>query len=135
MKPLFLLLFLFLIHLPLFSQQTNPRAIRAEYLEKRLKQKRTGWILLGGGLVMTASGLGINMGQSYGSSADNDNGMGLFIVGAITTIVSIPFFIAAHKNKKRAAAVLVRQQQLFYPAGGPGFIAKTQPTLTLRVRL
>jgi len=134
MKPIFPFLFLLLIHLPAYNQQTNPRAVRAEYLEKRLNQKRAAWILFGGGLVMTVAGFGINYGQPYiGSADDNDKGMGLFVVGVVCTVVSVPFFFAAHRNKERAAAILVRQQPLLYPAGSPGFVAKAQPALTLKI--
>jgi hypothetical protein len=134
MKPIFPLLFLLLIHLPAYNQQTNPRAVRAEYLEKRLNQKRAAWILFGGGMVMTVAGFGINYSQPMiGSSSDNDKGIGLFIVGAVCTVVSIPLFFAAHKNKKRAAAILVRHQPLLYQEGSPGFVAKAQPALTLKI--
>lgn len=134
MKPIFPLLFLLLINLPAYTQTTNPRAVRAEYLEKRLKQKTAAWILFGGGLVMAVTGFGINYGQPLiGSSTDNDKGMGLFVVGVVCTVVSVPLFIAAHKNKKRAAAILVRQQPLLYPAGSPVYMAKTQPALTLKI--
>jgi len=134
MKPIFPFLFLFLIHLPAYNQQTNPRAVRAEYLEKRLKQNRAAWILFGGGLIMAGTGFGINIGQPWNNiTSDNNKGMGLFVVGVVCTVVSVPLFFAAHRNKKKAAAILVRQQPLLYPAGSPGFVAKAQPALTLKI--
>ena len=53
---------------------------------------------------MTIAGIGINLsgGILDNDSTNNDKGLWLSYLGAATTIASVPFFIAAGKNKRKA---------------------------------
>lgn len=91
-----------------------------------LKQKRnktTAWILAGGGLLMTMSGLVINSADEAAEAAtlglaDIDEvhkGDWLIYVGGATTLASIPFFISAGKHKSKATVTLKAQQNSVVP--------------------
>jgi len=78
------------------------------YTLKQKKNKTTAWVMLGTGIGMTIAGIGINMsgGILDGDSTNNDKGLWLSYLGAATTIASIPFFISAGKNKRKAKMYL-----------------------------
>jgi len=78
------------------------------HMLKRKKAKTTGWIMLGSGIAMTIGGIGINMsgGILDNDSTNNDKGLWLSYLGAATTIASVPFFISAGKNKRKARLFL-----------------------------
>ncbi len=59
---------LFLINTSLFSQQTNSELplTQQAYLKKSKDQKKVGWILLGSGAALLATGLVIPQGESEG---------------------------------------------------------------------
>jgi len=59
---------LFLINTSLFSQQTNSELplTQQAYLKKSKDQKKVGWILLGGGAALLATGFIIPQGESEG---------------------------------------------------------------------
>lgn len=72
---------------------------------KSKKQKKTGFILLGSGLVATGAGLLIASNSNVLSDdAGFGAGAGLALVGSVATVVSIPYFISSGVNKRRAAA-------------------------------
>lgn len=78
------------------------------YTLKQRKNKTTAWVMLGSGIGMTIAGIGINMsgGILDGDSTNNDEGLWLSYLGGATTIASVPFFIAAGKNKRKAKMYL-----------------------------
>lgn len=85
-------------HLPQTEQPT-----KEYYLKKAKTNKIAAWTLVGAGVGMTLSGIAINFG-SWGEGNQN-NGLWLSYVGAGTTLLSIPCFINAYKNKRRAKAL------------------------------
>ena len=103
-----------------FCQQTqNLQPIqKTDYLDKSKNQKTAAWILLGGGVAMTITGTVIYH-NAYSKAAEEDpfgtlvtlgtnvnpGGAVLATVGLLSTIGSIPFFIASGKNKRRASFV------------------------------
>ncbi len=105
-----------IIFLPLavtvFGQQTAtlPLLTKQDYLQKSKKQKTVAWVLLGVGLVSTSLG-SIQVNPDYGS---NDNQAAFLVVGLAAIGTSIPFFIAASKNKKKAASVSFKMEQSPY---------------------
>src|SRR4030095_6141550 len=117
MKKVLLSLSLLLTALSLFSQsKTNVGVSKSDYLLKSKNQKKTGrTLLLGGpGLVITSFIIprgdlvydGICVGPYCSDEYKNDNiKTALFLVGVASDLVSIPFFIASKKNKKRAMNV------------------------------
>lgn len=78
------------------------------YTLKQKKNKTTAWIMLGTGIGMTIAGIGINMsgGVLDGDSTNNAKGLWLSYLGGATTIASVPFFISAGKNKRKAKMYL-----------------------------
>lgn len=97
------------------SQQIDPPAAKPtiDYLQKSKIQKIVGWILVAGGAALIVTSRIIPQGASKGFTGsfygfpveefENDGiRAGLGLIGAAATLGSIPFFIAAGKNKKRA---------------------------------
>ena len=75
-----------------------------DYLKKSKNQKTTAWVLLGGGAALIGAGYLIDFTAGPGSFDDLAKRGAVVTVGAISSIVSIPFFIASGKNKRRARA-------------------------------
>lgn len=86
-----------------FCQKTNDSVpvVKTDYLTRSKNQKTAAWILLGGGT--TLIGIGFLVGDSE-QSTFNDAAAGAFVagVGLLSAIGSIPLFIAAGKNKRKA---------------------------------
>jgi hypothetical protein len=108
-----------------FCQQTAKYSLtKTDYLQKSKKQKKIGWILLGGGVTMFAVGAIIPRGELTGEISypclcedvyENDGLKGaFFLAGIISSVGSIPFFIASGKNKRRAmkASVLINMEKM-----------------------
>jgi hypothetical protein len=74
------------------------------YIQKYKANKTVAWVMLGSGIAMTVAGLGINMegGVLDGDSTNNNKGLWLSYLGGATTIVSVPLFFSAGKNKRKA---------------------------------
>ena len=70
------------------------------YSSKHKKLKRTGFILLGVGVVASITGIII------ASSNDVYAGVGLFLLGTAPMIASIPVFVIAGSKKRKAKAVV-----------------------------
>jgi hypothetical protein len=99
------ILYFLLLALPAasFCQKTNDTipAVKTDYLVKSKSQKTAAWILLGGGAILI--GTGFLIGDSKNSTFDDAvNGAFLGAIGTLSTIGSIPLFIASGKNKRRA---------------------------------
>ncbi len=92
----------------LWSQNTIVVSNSKEYyLQKSNNQKKTGWILLGGGAVLATVG-GIGFSENFGIFTDNATGDGygfMFLTGVISGLSSIPFFISSGNNARRAATI------------------------------
>ena len=104
-----------IISLAYFSigQQTTTDAltVKADYLKKSKTQKTVGTVL-----VLTGSALivmGIIVGAAKNDQHTQDYTGGYILLGGISAaIISIPFFIASGKNKKRAAAVSFKNEKI-----------------------
>src|SRR6187455_2275752 len=99
------ILYFLLLALPAasFCQKTNDTipAVKTDYLLKSKNQKTAAWVLLGGGTALI--GVGFLIGDNKNSTFD-DAVTGTFLagIGVLSTIGSIPLFIASGKNKRRA---------------------------------
>ncbi len=87
------------------AQQVNSDSLqvkRAYYLQKRNSFNTLGWVCLGSGLTMAAFGLLLDVGSAFnhGSATKGD---GIAVAGELVAFASIPMFIIAHHNKKKAA--------------------------------
>jgi hypothetical protein len=93
-----------------FSQvkdTASARILKEDYLQKSKRQKTTGLVLLGIGAAFTITGVVI-INNNNDNVLDPDQlagagaGAGVFLIGAVSTIVSIPFLISSASNKKKA---------------------------------
>ncbi|SDS31095.1 hypothetical protein SAMN04515667_1885 [Formosa sp. Hel1_31_208] len=86
--------------------QEKPQTAQELYdfhISKKKANKTAGWIVLGGGVAMIVGGLGINMsGGLLDNDGNQDKGIWLSYLGAATTAVSIPLFIASGKHNRKA---------------------------------
>ncbi len=127
------ILYFLLLVLPAVSlcQPTNDTIpfVKTDYLLKSKNQKTAAWVLLGGGTALI--GLGFLIGDSKNATFD-DAGTGVVLggLGFLSTIGSIPLFIASGKNKRKAmkASALIKmksvpllQKQSFIQNSYPAF--------------
>ncbi len=116
MKKMIALSLLLLFAAISFAQQIEPPAKPTiDYLQKSKKQKKMGWILVASGAALIVTSRIIPQGESKGFTGsdlwfglpveefENDGiRAGLALYGTAAALGSIPFFIAAGKNKKRS---------------------------------
>ncbi len=111
MKQILLSFLLLSLVATCFAQyaDTTKHILATDYLKKSKKQKTAGWILLGGGTLIT--GIGVVVGAAtavgeliYGESKSVTAGEILIPVGLLSMAGSIPLFIASGKNRRKAAA-------------------------------
>jgi len=120
MKRLFLIILLIFIYNEGCSQVMDSLTAQSNqekydlYFSKHKKQKKTGLILLGSGVVATGAGLLIAANSNV-LSDDGAFGSGavLTLVGSVTTIVSIPYLISSGVNKRKASAYVQIEKQEF----------------------
>ena len=116
MKNVTIILLLLIITTSTFSQQTP--SVEKDYMKKSKNQKKTAWIMLGGGATLLLTGIIIPKGDIVhegflGNDYENDGIKGAFqLTGVLSMIGSIPFFVASGKNKKRAAAVSFKNEKI-----------------------
>lgn len=118
---------------------------KQDYLDKSRRQKTTAFVLLGGGLVVGTVGfviagtkaaddllncIGLNNceGSNYGLET------GMIIVGGLATIGSLPLFISAGNNKKRAFELSFKPQPTNIPKYA-GNIPRAVPSITYTISL
>jgi len=114
-----ILLFCFVLGFTTNSQaqyaDTTKHTLATDYLKKSKNQKKVAWIMLGGGATFVLTSFIIQRGELEGFTGSfggfrteeykNDGIKGAFgLSGTISMLGSIPVFIAAGKNKRRAAA-------------------------------
>lgn len=137
MKKIILLLTVALLTFKTFSQTIQPAHSKNYYLQKSINQKTTAWVLLGGGTLMAVVG-GISFSNNFdvlGSNSSNsgaDAGGFLFVGGVLADIASIPFFISAAHNRRRAA-MFVFNHQNNYMIVHNRTVLKTQPAISLKI--
>ena len=113
-----------------FGQQPTAPATTAKniYLEKSKAQKTTAWILLGGGAAMLVGGI-----IAYQSGP---GGLFMMAIGVLAPIVSVPFFIASGKNKKKAmSAGLSFKFEKNQPISSPEIGFHSYPAISLKLNL
>lgn len=115
----------------LFSQQ--PLLTEEEYLRKSKSQKTAAWVLFGGGLGMVSGGIAINLSGGI-LNGNGSKGLWLSYVGGATVLSSIPLFITASKNKRKAASVSMSNEKIQTLQKG-SFAYKFVPAVRLTIRL
>ena len=113
----------------ILAQKTNsPQLLTKEdYLQKSKHQRTTGWIFRGSGAVLFGVGI------IWGATTTDDVGPSvLALAGGACIITSVPFFMAAKKNKRRAMEMSFDWQQSTQLQKNM-FVRKAIPSLTLRM--
>jgi hypothetical protein len=110
MKKNAILLTLLILSATVFSQQTP--SVQTNYLRKSKKQKTAAWVCLSSGFACSVIGFIIAINDAENeigsvlvtghSTKTSATGAILLGTGTASMIGSIPLFIAAHRNKKRA---------------------------------
>ena len=141
MKKIILLIAFFALAFAAFSQQTtpSPTLTKQDYLKKSKRQKAAAWILVSSGAFFTLLGsIELNFAGSDsidGTDPTKKSAKTIFKVIGLTAVgVSIPFFISAAKNKKKAMALSFKNEispQIYKT----GFVYKPVPSLTLKISL
>lgn len=120
-----------------FSQKTNDSVpvVKTDYLTKSKNQKTAAWVLLGGGVALI--GTGFLVGDGKNSSFD-DAAMGAVLagIGLLSTIGSIPLFIASGKNKRKAMSTSTFIKMETAPAfQKQTFVENSYPAFSVKVSL
>ncbi len=117
--------------------QNNPGTI---IWKKSKSQKKTANILLAGGAIFTLTAFLIPRGEPTGGfilGYNNDGIKAVFgTVGFLSMLGSIPWYIVSSKNKRKANAATIsfNNQKVLFPQQNT-FVLKTQPALTLKIKL
>ena len=139
MKKQIVFLLLLAVSAASFSQPTTTPPEKADYLKKSKSQKTIAWILAGGGVGMAAIAIAS---YNYGDivnviEGDNRsiNTKGAFlIIGGITALSSIPFFIASGKNKRKGMSLSFKNETVPLLQNG-SFANRPVPSLALKISL
>lgn len=128
-----------------FSQQTNPapQLTNQDYLQKSKKQKTTAWILLAGGAALSITGAilsshtlinilidPLNPESTSGSDAD----VIVLLTGAAAMLGSVPLFISAGKNKRKAMSLSFKMEQV-PQLQIASLVNKPTPSVSLKIKL
>jgi hypothetical protein len=103
-----------------FAQNNRTISIltRADLLQKSKQQKTAGWILLGGGTAITVTG-SVILASAVGGARDHNDythrsttGGILMAAGLAAMGGSIPLLISAHRNQKKAMALVITNKEI-----------------------
>ena len=139
-----IIFFCLLLHLSISSvaQYTDTSATRlaTDYLKKSNKQKTAGWILLGGGAGLVGIGVIVGVGTVWNDLLEGDtrgtDAAGIMMAtGLVSMAGSIPLFIAAGKNRRKAAATVSVKMEKATIINTWITSVNRYPALSIRVRL
>ena len=119
----------------IFSQRLlDQNQIKNFYLEKSKNQKTTGWILLGAGTALVIGG-GYVFDKTWddASSTTTDIAGFAILTGVIADLASIPYFIGAGRNKRKAASLSLGYQNIYLRCDN-SYSIKTTPALILNFK-
>ncbi len=142
MKKAIAFAILLIISVTSFCQQTkpSPALTKQDYLEKSKNQKKAARIMLYGGSACMAIGYLIPRGEETGgsfwsTSYKNDNIKYAFLLpGFLSTLISIPIFIASHRNKKKGMKLSFKNEKVPLLQNSH-FTNRPVPSLSLKIGL
>lgn len=107
---------------------------RSYYLDQSKTAKQTGWILLGAGTAaMIIGAVGFNDTFTLDGSSENNAYGFLFLAGAISDVVSIPYFIKAKNYQNLAGEVSIGHEQI--PSFSKStYVYNSMPAIKWRLR-
>ena len=130
MKKLLLIFVLALISFAGYSQTEKQDFSKEHYLQKSKNQRTVGWVLLGGGAAVGIAGLIVATDDIWDEPDGLGTGITLFTVGAGSALASVPFFIIAGSNSRKAASFSLESQSYIIPGQE---ISGIQPALMLKI--
>lgn len=135
MKKIILCLFLCSFAIFVFSQDKSVLLKdKNYYLDQSKKAKQTAWILLGAGTAaMVAGAIGFNDTFTLDGSDENSGYGFLFLAGAISDVVSIPYFIKASNYKNLAGDVSLGPEPILV-IGKSSIVYQAIPSIKWRLR-
>ena len=113
-----------------FSQQTlqSIPSVKTDYLQKSKHQKTAAWILLGSGVTVFAIAAPGNVSFDVLGT--------LVVVGSLSTLGSIPLFIASARNKRKARAATAFFKKETAPViRQSSFVQNSFPVLSVKINL
>ena len=125
-------------HFVLNQYPGKPVETKEFYLHKAKNQNTAAWILLGGGTILAIVGLigfdaNFDIWSTDQAQTNRTDIFGFMILtGIVADLVSIPFFIGSHYNKKIASMVSLGNQNIHSPLMN-SYSMTSYPTLTLKV--
>ena len=133
MKKIILGIMLLMLATISFSQQNNPSPAltKQEYLIKSKHQKITAFCLAGGGIIVWLAGVSKNMNQNDDIDGGGEVAMA---IGSIAALASIPMFIIASKNKRKAASISFKNEPSLQVQKN-SFVYRAVPSLTFKLQL
>jgi high-affinity Fe2+/Pb2+ permease len=141
MKKISLFSMLLILSATSFSQQTNPSPAltKQDYLKKSKNQKTIAWILVGGGVGLVVVAIATttvnDVVNSIGGDASGLNTSAtLYVIGGITALSSIPLFIIAGSNKRKAMSMSFKNEMVPQLQNG-SFVNRSVPSLSLKISL
>jgi hypothetical protein len=146
MKKIIVFLTALIIGMSSFCQRADSlQSIKTDYLRQSKNQKTAAWVLLGGGIAMTITGMIIYSNDYTRAVEDNPFYLGtdadpagavIATVGLLSCACSIPLFIASGKNKRRALSVSTGfKMEKASVVQGSVMIKKSYPALSVRFGL
>jgi hypothetical protein len=116
MKKLSFIFFVSLLATQLVNAQTikphqteSAQELHVNYIEKYKRYKTTGRVLLGSGIGLILGGgivFAVYAKQGYNGAAPTTAETLFFIIGPGAALASIPFFVLAKQNKRKAALAI-----------------------------
>jgi len=138
-KALFLLMLIATTACGGFSQHntsTKP-VVNIDYVQKSKNQKIAGWILFGGGMILTTVGGAKVMSNTtfVGEPLyETNTGEVLMLVGSASMLASIPLFIACSRNRRKVISLSFKNE--YSQQIQKGIVAyKIVPSLTMKIEL
>lgn len=108
---------------------------KEDYLLKSKKQKKGAVVLIIGGSTLVAIGAAISLGEAFRENVEyTSTGDVVMIIGGTAMVASIPLFIAASRNKKKALSVSFRNESVPFFYKGT-LTKKYLPSLCLKMNL
>ncbi|HSF90126.1 MAG TPA: hypothetical protein VLA46_11950 [Saprospiraceae bacterium] len=140
MKSIMVCFAFFLLALNVYSQETAPQLQLSsdQYLKKSKNQKTAAWVLFGVGTTAIIGGIAVSTGSQDDLSRTLNTafvGAPLMLLGLTLDVISIPVFVAANRNKKRALDAVTTIKFETTPSWSEGTIRQSNvPTISVKVR-
>lgn len=115
--------------------QFERQRMYTQYRQQNNMQQNAGWILLATGSAATVVGfVGLTKGWDDGSNGETEFFSYLLSAGLISCIASIPFFIGAKKDKRKAASMTFGFDSLA-PRSMNVYACKSEPVPVIKLSI